>query len=89
MINADNALDMAGVELDFSSSASDGRIGFTRDGAFTRNQDGVLTTPSGYVLQPEIAIPESVTQINVSSDGIVSVQVAGQMAAEEVVKLQY
>ena len=80
-----NALDMAidGAGF-FQVLLPDGRIGFTRNGAFTRNQDGVLTTPSGYVLQPEIAIPESVTQINVSSDGIVSVQVAGQVAAEEV-----
>ena len=85
LINTDNALDMAidGAGF-FQVLLPDGRIGFTRNGAFTRNQDGVLTTPSGYVLQPEIAIPESVTQINVSSDGIVSVQVAGQVAAEEV-----
>ena len=85
IVSTDNALDLA---IDgsgfFQVLLPDGRIGFTRNGAFTRNQDGVLTTPSGYVLQPEIAIPESVTQINVSSDGIVSVQVAGQVAAEEV-----
>ena len=64
LINTDNALDMAidGAGF-FQVLLPDGRVGFTRNGAFTRNQDGVLTTPSGYVLQPEIAIPESVTQI--------------------------
>jgi flagellar basal-body rod protein FlgG len=62
----------------------DGRIGYTRNGSFSRNAEGTLTTPSGYVLQPEIQIPDSVTQINISSDGIVSVQIAGQVDAEEV-----
>ena len=41
-------------------------------------------TPSGYTLQPEIAIPEGVTEINVSADGLVSVQVAGEAEAAEV-----
>ena len=39
----------------------------------------VINTPSGYILQPEIEIPEGVTSINISSDGIVSVQVPGQL----------
>ena len=52
----------------------DGRIGYTRNGAFSRNSEGLLTTSSGYVVQPEIQIPLESTQINISSDGIVSVQ---------------
>ena len=36
----------------------DGRVGFTRNGAFGRNAEGLLTTASGYVIQPEIAIPD-------------------------------
>ena len=62
----------------------DGRIGFTRNGSFSRNADGTLVTPSGYTLQPEIAIPEGVTEINVSADGLVSVQIAGEAEAAEV-----
>ena len=62
----------------------DGRIGFTRNGSFSRNAEGTLVTPSGYTLQPEIAIPEGVTEINVSADGLVSVQVAGEAEAAEV-----
>ena len=85
MVNTDNALDIA---IDgsgfFQVLLPDGRIGYTRNGSFSRNAEGTLTTPSGYVLQPEIQIPESVTQINISADGIVSVQIAGQVDAEEV-----
>ena len=62
----------------------DGQIGYTRSGAFSRNAEGVVTTASGYALQPEIQIPDEATSINVSSDGIVSVQVPGAVEAEEV-----
>ena len=85
LVNTDNALDLA---IDgsgfFQILMPDGRVGYTRNGSFSRNSEGTLTTGSGYVLQPEIQIPESVTQINVSADGIVSVQIAGQVDAEEV-----
>ena len=67
IITTDNALDIA---IDgsgfFQVLLPDGRIGFTRNGAFGRNADGLLTTASGYVIQPEIEIPEGVTNINVS-----------------------
>ena len=53
----------------------DGQIVYTRNGAFSRNDEGVLTTNSGFIIQPEIAIPAEATKINVSADGIISVQV--------------
>jgi flagellar basal-body rod protein FlgG len=85
VVNTDNALDMA---IDgqgfFQVLMPDGRIGYTRDGSFSMNAEGTLTTDSGYVLQPEMAIPANSTQIVVSSDGIVSVQVPGQVALQEV-----
>ena len=46
-----------------------------------------MTTASGYVVQPEIQIPEGVTNINVSGNGVVSATVAGNAAAEEVGQL--
>ena len=85
IVSTDNALD---ISIDgggfFQVLMPDGRIGYTRNGAFSRNAEGLLTTSSGYLVQPEIQIPLEATQINISSDGIVSVQVAGQVAAEEV-----
>jgi len=88
LLNTDNALDLA---IDgsgfFQVLMPDGRVGYTRNGAFSRNAEGTMVTSSGYIVQPEIAIPEGVTEINVSPDGIVSVQVAGAVAAEEVGQL--
>ena len=89
IVSTDNALD---VSIDgsgfFQILMPDGRIGFTRNGAFGRNAEGLLTTASGYVVQPEIAIPEGVTNINISADGIVSVQNPGEVEAEEVGQFQ-
>lgn len=88
IISTDNSLDIA-IEGSgfFQVLLPDGRIGYTRNGAFARSPDGTLTTQSGYVVQPETQIPEGVTQINISQDGLVSVQVAGAVAAEEVGQL--
>jgi len=46
-----------------------------------------LTTSSGYVVQPEIQIPEGASNINVSGNGLISVTVAGNAEAEEVGQL--
>ena len=85
LIDTGNSLDMS-VEGDgfFQVLMPDGRIGYTRSGAFSRNAEGVVTTASGYPLQPEIQIPADATSINVSSDGIVTVQMPGGVEAEEV-----
>ena len=81
----DNSLDMAidGAGF-FQVLMPDGQMGYTRNGTFSRNGEGTLTTSSGYVVQPEIQIPEGTNEINVSSDGIISVMLAGQQDPQEV-----
>jgi flagellar basal-body rod protein FlgG len=80
LTTTDNALDLA-IEGDgfFQVLLPDGQIGYTRNGALSRNAEGVLSTSSGYVLQPEIQIPEDAMSISVSRDGIVSVVQPGQI----------
>ena len=89
IVSTDNSLDLA---IDgggfFQVLLPDGQIVYTRNGAFSRNVEGVLTTNSGFIIQPEIAIPAEATKINVSADGIISVQVPGQVEAQEVGQLQ-
>ena len=89
LVTTDNSLDLA-IEGGgfFQVLLPDGRVGYTRNGAFSTNSEGVLTTSSGYVLQPEITIPDGVSQINISRDGIISVLVAGANGAEAVGQLQ-
>ena len=57
----------------FQALLPDGRVGYTRSGILSRNAEGVLTTTSGYVVQPQIQIPADATGINISTTGIVSV----------------
>lgn len=88
LTTTDNALDVA-INGDgfFQVLMPDGRIGYTRNGTFSQNADGVLTTATGYVIQPEIQIPAGASSINVSRDGIVSVTMPDAVAPEEVGQL--
>ncbi len=52
---------------------------YTRDGAFQRNGDGVLVTHDGYVVQPEITVPEDASEIYVNAAGEVWVKQDGQV----------
>jgi flagellar basal-body rod protein FlgG len=85
LVSTDNSLDLA---IDgsgfFQALMPDGSIGYTRAGAFSRNADGLMTTSSGYVIQPQVEIPEDATNINISANGSVSVTVPGNDFAEEV-----
>ncbi|MCO6061990.1 flagellar basal body rod protein FlgG, partial [Pseudomonas sp. MOB-449] len=63
----------------FQVTLPDGNIGYTRNGQFTLNGEGTLVTSgSGYPVEPEIVIPEDAISITVGTDGEVSVRVRGQ-----------
>jgi flagellar basal-body rod protein FlgG len=59
---------------------------FTRNGNFFVNKDGelVLGMKDGYKLIPPINIPPNSTEINISSDGVITVLQAGQTAPTNV-----
>ncbi|MCC4263210.1 flagellar basal-body rod protein FlgG [Oceanimonas baumannii] len=76
----DNALD---VMIDgrgfFEVLLPDGTTGYTRNGQFALNDEGIIVTPgNGYPLLPEMQIPENAQSISVGTNGEVSVQLAGQ-----------
>ena len=85
LVSTDNSLDLA---IDgsgfFQALLPDGRVGYTRAGVLSRNAEGLLTTSSGYVVQPQITIPNDATGINISNSGIVSVTVPGNDFGQEV-----
>ncbi|MCG7498480.1 flagellar basal-body rod protein FlgG [Vibrio sp. Of7-15] len=75
-----NNLDMM-IEGDgfFQVLMPDGNIGYSRNGQFTLNDEGALVTSgSGYQVQPEIVVPEDAIQVTVGTDGEVSVRLRGQ-----------
>ena len=61
-------------------------LAYTRAGNFAVNEDGelVLATSEGRRLIPEIVIPEGATNVTITQDGRVSVNLPGQDDAEEV-----
>lgn len=56
----------------------DGTSAYTRGGTFKVNRDGLLATPSGFPLKPNISIPDNAQNMQIDGDGRVRVQVAGQ-----------
>ena len=61
---------------------------YTRDGAFQRNGDGVIVTHDGYVVQPEITIPEDAVEVYVNASGEVWVKQDGQTEEVNVGQLE-
>lgn len=95
-INTQGALNMTGNALDlavdgqgfFQVLMPDGRMGYTRDGSFSRNAEGALTTASGYLLQPDITIPAEALSISISSDGIVTALLPGEVDAQDLGQIE-
>ncbi|MDA9557174.1 flagellar basal-body rod protein FlgG [Vibrio sp.] len=75
-----NSLDLM-IEGDgfFQVLMPDGNIGYSRNGQFTVNDEGVIVTSgNGYPLEPEITIPPEATGISIGTDGEVSARIRGQ-----------
>ena len=66
----------------------DGTLNYTRDGAFQKDNQGQLTTASGYVVQPAITIPIDALSLTVSKDGIVSVTLPNNPIPSQLGQLQ-
>jgi flagellar basal-body rod protein FlgG len=66
----------------------DGRVGYTRAGSLQLNSQGGLVTNDGYAIEPQITIPPNATSVTISKEGIVSVALPGQSAAQQVGTLE-
>lgn len=85
----DNAFDVAINGRGFFQVAMpDGTPAYTRDGSFQVSAQGQLVTSTGYIVQPAITIPDGAQSVAIGTDGVVSVQVAGQAAPTQVGTLQ-
>lgn len=85
----DNAFDVAINGRGFFQVAlPDGTPAYTRDGSFQVSAQGQLVTSTGYIVQPAITIPDGAQSVAIGTDGVISVQVAGQAAPTQVGTLQ-
>ena len=61
----------------FQVMLPDGNISYTRDGTFHTDADGNMVTANGYLVEPNIVIPDQAKTITVGTDGIVTAVSAG------------
>lgn len=68
-----NALDLA-IEGKgfFQITLPSGEIAYSRNGAFKLNEEGTIVNASGYALEPQIVVPNNVTDLSVGTDGVVT-----------------
>ncbi len=87
--NTGNSLDLL-IEGDgfFQVLRPDGTIAYTRDGSLKQDSTGRVVTSDGYPIQPEIFIPQDATEISITSDGTVSVQIAGGNQPQQLGQIQ-
>ena len=61
-----------------------GETAYTRDGAFKVDSEGRMVTPDGFVMDPEISIPNDSMSLSIGLDGTVSVIQAGSNSPTEI-----
>lgn len=90
LLTTENALDLSIQGRGFFEILQpDGTVAYTRNGQFTLDDQGQIVTPgAGFLLQPNIAIPENAQQVTVSQDGEVSVSVRGEAEPTVVGQIQ-
>ncbi len=81
----DNDLDLA-ISGDgfFQVTLPTGEIGYSRDGTFRLDGDGNVVTSSGYLLEPQIAVPANAQSVEISEQGVVSVRVPNESQLQQV-----
>jgi flagellar basal-body rod protein FlgG len=84
-----NNLDMAITGKGFFQvQLPDGTEAFTRNGAFKLDGEGNVVNSDGYLLVPEIVVPEDATQISIGTDGTVSVLQAGDTQMNQIGQIE-
>lgn len=85
----DNPLDVA-IQGDgfFIVELDEDLVGYSRDGSFTVDAEGVLRTKSGYRVLPEVVVPAGVTDIQIDEAGIVYAEIGDPATTIQIGELQ-
>jgi flagellar basal-body rod protein FlgG len=67
----------------FRIQLPDGRTAYTRDGSFNLDAQGRVVTAEGYLVDPQITVPNNARAFTISSGGQVSVTLPGQTQPTE------
>lgn len=66
----------------------DGTIAYTRSGQLHLNSEGQITTASGMLLSPNIAVPDNADRVTIGTDGVVNAFVPGDPAPQVLGSIQ-
>lgn len=56
----------------FQITMPDGEIAYTRNSSFKLDNEGNIVNAQGYLLEPQITVPDNVTDLTIGIDGIVT-----------------
>ena len=89
IVQSNNPLDVA-ISGDgfFRVTMDGGREGYTRDGHFKLSSEGVIVTNDGYVVEPQVTVPEDTQALMIGENGVVSVIMAGEQVPQEIGQLE-
>jgi flagellar basal-body rod protein FlgG len=85
-LHQQGALTQTGNKLDiaingkgwFQITGANGDIFYTRDGAFSKNENGDIVTLDGNLVEPQMTVPQNAKDITVNETGEVYVTIDGQ-----------
>lgn len=66
----------------FQVEMPSGQLAYTRDGAFSRNGDGLVVNSDGYPLSGGLTVPEDARSISINGDGEVYAYFQGEVAGQ-------
>jgi flagellar basal-body rod protein FlgG len=66
----------------------DGTLAYTRNGNFQLDPEGRLVTPEGLPVEPAISVPQGVTSLTISSDGVITATLPGSGESQEIGRLE-
>jgi len=72
----------------FQITLPDGTAAYTRDGSFALDANGQVVTADGYLLEPNIVIPEGARAISISANGNITAILPGQNDPSELGDIQ-
>ena len=72
----------------FQIELPDGTIAYTCDGSFKLDDEGNVVNSQGYLLVPNITIPDDATQVNIGTDGTVTVVQGNETEVNELGQIE-
>lgn len=72
----------------FQIQRPDGTLAYTRNGNFQASPDGRIVNADGYLLDPEIVVPEDALEVTIDREGYVYVKTYGTSESTEVGQIE-